>query len=87
MRKQGKLDTKPKSYYKLSPEIMELLRPTETEEEVNAYFEHIEYCIGLNICSECGQGVIITDDNREEHIKEYGISGLCKACQIKVFGE
>lgn len=87
VKKEGKLATKPKEWYRLPREIMDLLKPTETEEEVTAYFEDIRYCIELNICTDCGQGVIFNDTNRDEHVKEYGISGLCKACQIKAFGE
>lgn len=87
MRKEGKLNSSPKDFYKVAPEILALLRPTETEEQVSKYFDHIKLCIELDVCSDCGQGVIFTSSNREEHVKEYSISGLCVACQIKAFGE
>lgn len=76
----------PKEYYPLPTEVRELLLVKETEEQITSYFEQIEFCKELNICMECGQGVVFNSENREEHLKEYTISALCKHCQEKIFG-
>ena len=84
---EGKLETNPQGHYKISPAMKAVLRSAETDEEVTEYFENVKYCIELNLCVDCGQDVSFTGACRDEHVKEYSISGLCKACQIKAFGE
>jgi hypothetical protein len=86
-RIQGNIETSNQGQYRLDPSIKALLRPTETEVEVDAYFNDLALCVELGICADCGEPVIFDEEYRDEHIKEYGISALCKLCQIKEFGE
>lgn len=43
--------------------------------------------IKANICVSCGKHVAWNEFKDELSRKEYTISGLCQACQDKVFGE
>lgn len=76
----------PKEYYPLPDKVKALLLTNYSKEEIDTYYRQIEYAKDLNICLECGQGVIFNEEHREEHIKEYSISALCKHCQEKIFG-
>lgn len=88
MRRNDSMPYPPKEYYPLDPSIKELLRATETKEEVDAYFEHIYHCICKEICADCGHAIKFEEhEYRSEHIKEYNISGLCKSCQEETFGK
>jgi len=40
--------------------------------------------IGADTCVSCGKGASLFTDDLSK--KEYGISGLCQACQDDVFG-
>lgn len=76
----------PKEYYPLPRDLRRKLTLRESKEEIDDFFSQIELCKELNICMECGQGVVFNNENREEHLKEYSISALCKHCQEKIFG-
>lgn len=86
LKNEAKVAYPPKEFYKISQALMDVLHADETKEECNAYFANIEYCKELNICVDCGQGIVPDDTWKREHFKEYTISGLCKTCQIKAFG-
>lgn len=76
----------PKEYYPLPALVKKLLLTDYTKEEIDTYYKNIECAKDLNVCVECGQSVLWSSEHREEHIKEYSISALCKHCQDKVFG-
>ena len=70
------------------------MKPSEKSPEMNAFLDKYAMkafgrsrteSINKNVCVDCG----CTATNFEDSLsrKEYSISGLCQACQDKMFGE